>query len=213
MSLVQNIKDNDYVSIRQAIAKLSSSKLGSTSSPTFAGLTLTELTASKLVATDSNKTLTSDVESLSPTFQALTLSNTGSTNIQLSDITNSVGGRLVTGIIQQGLWIETTTNHPLMFAINSGNYDLIIEVDGTANFQDNDLITTGTIDGHAGKVLVEDNDTSAPSDESDGYVGVAKISDDGRIYFKVDDTNYYISGTYAGTTGSPIGLLLALTYS
>jgi len=40
MGLVQNIKDNDYVSIRQAIAKLGSTKLGPTSSPAYAGLTL-----------------------------------------------------------------------------------------------------------------------------------------------------------------------------
>jgi len=43
-------------------------------SPTFAGLTLSGLTASRLVATDSSKALTSTVSGLSPTFTGLTLS-------------------------------------------------------------------------------------------------------------------------------------------
>lgn len=40
MALTSNIKDGDWASVRQAIARLSSSKLGPGSSPTFAGLTL-----------------------------------------------------------------------------------------------------------------------------------------------------------------------------
>lgn len=56
--LVPKIKDGDWVSVRQAIAKLST-KLGPISEPTYAGLTLTGLTASRLVATDANKKLES----------------------------------------------------------------------------------------------------------------------------------------------------------
>ena len=48
MALVSNPKDGDDVSIRQAIARLGSSKLGPTSTPTFAGVTTTTLTISGL---------------------------------------------------------------------------------------------------------------------------------------------------------------------
>ncbi len=56
--LVPKIKDGDWVSVRQAIAKLST-KLGPASYPTYAGLTLTGLTATRLIATDASKALES----------------------------------------------------------------------------------------------------------------------------------------------------------
>jgi len=59
MALVPRIKDNDWVSVRQAITKLAGPKLGPKSTPTFADLTLTNLTASRLVYTDANKQLES----------------------------------------------------------------------------------------------------------------------------------------------------------
>jgi len=79
MSLVQNIKDRDYVSIRQAIAKLGSTKLGPTSSPTYAGLTLTGLTASRLIASNASKELisTSLNSWLSGTANQITVTDDG----------------------------------------------------------------------------------------------------------------------------------------
>ncbi len=53
------IKDGDWTSVRQAINRLSTIILGSESTPTYAGLTLTGLTASRLVATDASKVLAS----------------------------------------------------------------------------------------------------------------------------------------------------------
>lgn len=77
------------------------------------------------------------------------------------------------------------------------------------------LATTGTVNASAGKVLVKDNDTSAPTLEADGYIGVAIISGTPRVYFAVAGTMYYIDGTTSAipAVGNPIGLLLALTYS
>jgi len=49
--------------------------MGGGSTPEFTGLELTGLTASKLVATDADKLLTSDVESLHPTFVGITIKN------------------------------------------------------------------------------------------------------------------------------------------
>lgn len=77
------------------------------------------------------------------------------------------------------------------------------------------LVTTETIDASAGEVLVEDNATAEPTGKSDGYVGVAKIGGQGRIYFEVEGTMYYCTADAAAvspTTGNPIGLLLLFTY-
>ena len=49
MALVSNPKLKDDVSVRQAIAKLGSIKLGPTSTPSYAGLTLTGLTVNSLI--------------------------------------------------------------------------------------------------------------------------------------------------------------------
>lgn len=59
MGLTSNIKDGDWPSVRQAIAKLGSIKLGPTSIPTYANITLTNLTTNSLIYPDSNKLLTS----------------------------------------------------------------------------------------------------------------------------------------------------------
>ncbi len=114
--LVPKIKDGDWVSVRQAIAKLST-KLGPVSEPTYAGLTLTGLTASRLLASNADKTLvSSDLASwvaqtanqvlvaddgdgsitlstpqnihtaATPTFAGLTISTTGKISFRDADI-------------------------------------------------------------------------------------------------------------------------------
>jgi hypothetical protein len=55
---IPNIIPGNWTSVRQVIARLAS-RLGPVSLPTFAGITLTDLTASRLVATDANKQLVS----------------------------------------------------------------------------------------------------------------------------------------------------------
>lgn len=59
MSLVPNIRDGDWTGVRKAIQQISSTKLGPTAAPIFAGLTLSGLTANRLVATDASKALVS----------------------------------------------------------------------------------------------------------------------------------------------------------
>ena len=108
----------------------------------------------------------------------------------------------------------TGTVQPLRFYMGN-DIGFEIDTDGDLDFQANDITTTGTVDGSAGKILVEDKDTVAPTSESDGYVGVAKIGGTARVYFAVDGIMYYIDGAAASVpvTGNPIGLLLALTYN
>ncbi len=89
--------------------------------------------------------------------------------------------------------------------------------DSTLTFNDATkvLASTGTIDGSAGKVLVEDNDTSEPTDESDGYIGVAIIGGQPRLYWTVNGIMYYVEGSSSAVpaVGNPIGLLLVWTYA
>lgn len=65
MALIGPIKDKDWVSVRQAVARLGSEKLGVNSTPTFAGITITgdvilsSLAANRLVSTDDSQILTS----------------------------------------------------------------------------------------------------------------------------------------------------------
>lgn len=86
MGLSQNIKDADWVSVRQAIAKIGSTKLGSTSIPKFAGLVLTGLTASRLIWTDSNKTLASKdlVDLVAGTVNEISVADDGDGTITIS---------------------------------------------------------------------------------------------------------------------------------
>lgn len=83
--LVPKIKDGDWVSVRQAIAKLSV-KLGPVSNPTYAGLTLTGLTASKLLASDASKALvSSDLASwVAQTANQVLVADDGDGSITLS---------------------------------------------------------------------------------------------------------------------------------
>ena len=59
IALISPTKKGDDVSVRQSISKLSSYKLGPTSSPKYAGITLTDLTASRLVYSTADKALAS----------------------------------------------------------------------------------------------------------------------------------------------------------
>jgi hypothetical protein len=57
-SLVPTIHDGDWSAVRKAIQKLAT-KLGPDSAPTYSTITLTDLTASRIVASDANKALES----------------------------------------------------------------------------------------------------------------------------------------------------------
>lgn len=83
--LVPKIKDGDWVSVRQAIAKLST-KLGPVSTPTYAGLTLTGLTASRLVWSNTSKALASKdlVDLIAGTANRVTVADDAAGGVTLS---------------------------------------------------------------------------------------------------------------------------------
>lgn len=176
-----NVVAKDWLNLEFIINDLTSrvigQEIGTGSSPTFAGLTISGLTASRLIASDANKGLESvDLNSLiTGTAKQIT-------------VINDDGGVILSG--------------PQNLATDSSP-----EFAG--------MTISGTLDASAGKVLVEDNDTTEPTSGSDGYIGVAKVAGNARIYFQVDGQLYYTSGTFDinVATGNPIGLLLALTYT
>jgi len=69
--------------------------------------------------------------------------------------------------------------------------------------------------GRIHKLGLPDDGTTEPTNKSDGYASVSYVDSEGRIYFFVNDTAYYLTGTVVAVpvTGNPIGLLLALTYA
>ena len=86
MGLTSNIKDKDWVSVRQATAKLGSIKLGPTSSPTYAGLTLTDLTALRLVWSSSAKELVSKdlIDLITGTANRITVSDDAAGGVDIT---------------------------------------------------------------------------------------------------------------------------------
>jgi len=127
MALVSNPKDGDNVSIRQAIAKLGSSKLGPTSTPVYAGLTLTELTASRLLASDASKELVStDLNNwVTGTANEINIADDGDGTITIGIVNPLIVGKGGTGT-------NTLTNHGIL--LGSGT-DAITPLGVAANGQ------------------------------------------------------------------------------
>lgn len=253
--LLSSIKDGDWTGVRKNFQKLGSLYLGNRAAPKFADLTLTNLTASRLVYSDANKKLTS--------VSDLTSWIAGTANEV--DITDDGDGTITIGIVNPlivakgGIGTTTLTDHGILLGSGTGAITpldaatdgqlpigstgadpVLAGLTGTENQitvtnaagsitlslpQDYDtgaiptlggLITTGTIDASAGTVLVHDNDTAEPTGNGDGYIGVAIVDGDPRIYFTVAGNMYYVcnDGVLVGIqTGNPIGLLLTLTYA
>lgn len=137
MSLVSNPKPGDDVSVRQAIARLGSSKLGPTSTPTFLGVTTTSLTisgltensvlfagASGLVSQDNtNFTFNDSTNTLD--VNGITISGTRTTGLDMS------GGTFATAAINAGSGDIITTGLITAATFNATNEDDILQVDGS----------------------------------------------------------------------------------
>jgi len=187
MALTNPIKDGDWRSVRQAIQQLGHLRLGPDSSPTFAGMSLSGLTDNGLIYGSSGA---------------------------LTSLAEAGDGELPIGSSGNPPVLATLTGTANQITITNGSGSITISLPDAITLVNPTV--TGTLDASAGKVLVEDSATSEPSGESDGYLGVAYVSSEGRIYFVVEGTTYYVTGTeVAGAVivaGNPMGLLLSLTY-
>ena len=244
---------NCDASVRHAIMQLASKVFGPESTPTFAGLELTGLTAERLIWADASSAIASKdlIDLVAGTASEITVADDGSGGVTIGLVDPLAVGKGGTGaatLTDHGLLVGSGTDAVTVLAAatngqipigSTGADPVLATITGTANqiTVTNDagsialatpqdihteasptfagLTATGTVNASGGEVLTEDNATSAPTDKSDGYVGVAEIGGDGRIYFTVEGTMYYIKGTAAVVpiTGNPIGLLLALTYN
>ena len=145
--LVPKIKDDDWVSVRQAIAKLST-KLGPKSNPTYAGLTLTGLTASRLIASDASKALvSSDLASwVAQTANQVLVADDGDGTITLStpqDIHTGATPTFENVHISSGetysLILEADTNEysqDYTLTFNIGESNKTIHMTGTTTLDD-----------------------------------------------------------------------------
>ena len=126
MALISPIKTGDWDSVRQAISKLSSLKLGVKSVPTFAGLnvgnifatglSLSGLVASRLVYADANKSLNSVTDLtnwIKGTLGTLTVTDNGDGTVTLNS-TASTGIEIVDVLpdpVEHELLILSTDDH------------------------------------------------------------------------------------------------------
>lgn len=174
-----------------------------TATPTFAGLNLVKDRATILFEAENSISYGEIWFKVDDTY----IGNVGGFGV---DYGADVGGDLVIGAYNQDILLRTFADaawHTRMVVANNGNVD----------FASGNIVTTGTIDAHAGKVLVEDNDTVAPDTQSNGYVGVAVVDGTARLYFSSGDTMYYIDGTAVEIediiTGNPFPWLFWFTHT
>jgi hypothetical protein len=189
--ITTKVRKGDWKSASKAVDKLASAKLGTGASPVFNDIT---------VVTKGSGGLT--ISGL--TASRLLGSNASKQVVSVADLTDYIAG---------------TANQVVVTDNGNGTITLSLPQDvgisSTPKFDG--LTSTGTIDASSGQVLVEDNDTVEPLTRADGYIGVAIVGGEPRIYFAVAGVLYYITGTAVeipeATTGNPVGLLLAITYA
>jgi hypothetical protein len=135
----------------------------------------------------------------SPTFEDVTITGLSGSIISSESVETSIEE------------LDTT-----LATLGDGSQYLLLDgtraMEGDLDMDGYNIDNCNIVDASSGKILTADGGTSQPTVESDGYVGVAEVSSDGRLYFFVEGVRYYVSGT-KDLTGIPMGLLLSLTYS
>ena len=128
-NLIPRIKDNNWTSVRQAVAKLASSALGPSSSPTFAGLTLgilsvdhiEEKTSGHNVVFDNILSATVGTEA-APSYTFTGFEDTGMYYIHSNKIGFSTGGSLALRLDSYGVMIiDGVVDAPSYSFLNDDN--------------------------------------------------------------------------------------------
>ncbi len=114
MALVPS-NENDIIGIRQALQKLSTIKLGPSSTPTFAGFTITGLTAERLIWTDANKALESKdlIDLVDGTTNEINISDDGTGGITIGIINPLI-------VDKGGTGIASLTDHGILLGSGTG---------------------------------------------------------------------------------------------
>jgi len=205
MSLCVPPKNGDWTGIRKGFRQISRA---------LEDYSFYNLTASRLLSTSATgkPTTISDLTNwIGGTTNQITVTNDGDGTLTLSgpqDLHTGAGPTFA------DLTLSSPSNIYTLSHNSFADYVANEHIDWTNTSES--LTTTGTIDAHAGKVLVEDNDTVAPDTQENGYVGVAVVDGTARLYFSSGGTMYYIDGTaveiQAIETGNPIPWLFWFTY-
>lgn len=120
MALTNPVLGKDAVRVRQAIQQLSHLRLGPSGSPTFVGLTLTGLTASRLIWTDANKALASKdlVDLVAGTANEINIGDDGSGGITVGIVNPLI-------VAKGGSGAATFTDHSLLVGSGTGAFTAI----------------------------------------------------------------------------------------
>ena len=125
--LVPHIPTDDWVALRRALNKIASTKLGPGASVTHAGLTLTGLTASRLLASDADKLLesTDAVSWVTGTANQITVTDDSDGTIILS-IPNpfAIPGKLTAGSFSSPLDVTATRQYGFELHYSGNDYDV-----------------------------------------------------------------------------------------
>ena len=115
MSLVPTVRDGDWNGVRRAIQKLASIRLGPTATPTFAGLTLTGLTATRLLASNADKALISSdlVDWVAGTANEIGITDDGDGTITISIVDPLI-------VAKGGTGAATLTDHGILLGSGTG---------------------------------------------------------------------------------------------
>lgn len=206
--LVPNIIPGNWTSVRQVVAKLAS-KLGPVSEPTFASLTLSDLTASRLTATDASKVLvSSDLASwVTGTANEINVADDGDGTITIGIVDPLIVGKGGTGlatITDHGVLVGSGTDAVTALAAagsgaliigSTGADPVIAALTGTAN----QVVVTNA----AGSITLSTPQDIATGSTptfsrvflADGAVGTPSLS-----FTSDTDTGLYRSGSGSGET-------------
>ena len=193
MGLVSNPKDNDSVSIRQAIARLGSTKLGPTSSPKFLGVTTTTLTVSGLTTNSLIYPVAGLLTSLgAATDGQLPIGDTGGVPVLATltgtaneiDVTNAAGS-ITIGLVNPlivgkgGSGAATFTDHSILLGSGTEPFTALgLALNGQIpiGFQNSDPVLAN-ITGNANQVIVTNGaGTIALSTPQNIHTGAANFT-------------------------------------
>ena len=168
--------------------------IATSSSPAFAGLNLSGLSASGLVATDSSKNLTSSVSGLSPTLTGLTLSVITAGSVLF-------GG--TSGVISQdnSNYFYDGTNHKLYIGATSSTQTFqtpgILNLYGTDGTTNNSLKFYTSSDGYPGLTLFHDAHGNQAINFDAFWNGSANISSYSGSNFQIAHLSNQFQVNYA----------------
>ena len=182
MLLIPPIKDGDWRSVRDAINKLASIKLGIDSTPTFSSITLSGLTASRLIQTDASKTFAS-----------------------VSDLTSWIAGTTNQITVTDDSDGTVTLSTPQDIHTGASPTFAGLTLNGNISLEFGDLVSEQNPDAvNAIRMKATSSDVDVVIGDSTGYFSVWNVADNVAVFYvnNVGDTDIAGNFTTTGTINS-----------